>query len=438
MKFKRISMIRQLSITLFSLLLVIHLSGQPAKQVPVSLTEYLSKVNKGNLGYIAEQFNVSIAEAQLKAAKVFADPEVSIAYSNNEDWTKLMGQGIDAGISYPVSLGNKRGATVALARSQKELTQTALDVYFQNLRAEAALSYFAAIRQMNMLNVQKDIYNWLRKLAEADSLRLKTGEINATDALQTALEARSQQNLVFQAEAGFQTALVQLAQLQGKIVTDSLLVPSGQFPLQKREFSLPELVQSALERRSDIQVAIRNKEISEKQVRLIQANRAFEFNVEAGYSHSTVVKNEIAPAPAFNSYSAGISIPLKFSALNRGEIQAAKNAVSQSETILMDTRLQITGEVAQAWFSFKAAEKQLRHYQDGLVNDAAKILEARTYAYQRGETGLIDLLNARRTYSELQVEYSETLYEYAEKLVVLEKAAGIWDIDSLALSKPDQ
>ena len=431
-------MIRQLSVTLFSLLLVFHLSGQSAKQVPVSLTSYLSKVNKGNLGYIAEQFNVSIAEAQLKAAKVFADPELSVGYSNNEDRTLLMGQGIDAGISYPVSLGNKRGATISLAGSQKELALTALDAYFQNLRAEAALSYFAAIRQMNMLHVQKDIYDRMRKLADADSLRLKTGAINATDALQTALGARSQQNQVFQAEADFQAALVQLSQLQGKIVPDSLLVPSGQFPFLQKEFNLPELVQSALERRSDLQVAIRNKEISEKQIRLIQANRAFEFNLEAGYSHSTVVKNEIAPAPAFNSYSAGISIPLKFSALNRGEVQAARNAAAQSETVLRDIRLQITAEVTQAWFSFKAAEKQFDHYQNGLVNDAAKILDARTYAYQRGETGLIDLLNAQHTFGELQVEYSETLYQYAEKLVMLEKAAGIWDIDALAPVKTDR
>lgn len=422
-------MIRYIAITTFSLLFVLLVSGQTTKQIPISLNEYLSKVNKGNLGYIAEQFNVSIAEAQLKAAKVFADPEISVAYANNEDKTLMMGQGIDAGINYPFSFGNKRGANVSLAKSQKDLAQSALDAYFENLRAEATVGYFAAIRQMNMLKVQRDIYDRLHKLAQADSLRLKAGAINATDALQTALEARSQQNMVFQSEADFQASLVQLSQLQGKIVADSLLLPSDEFPLQQREFSLPELVQSALERRSDLQVAVRNKEISEKQIRLIKANRAFEFSLDAGYSHSTIVKNEIAPAPAFNSYGAGITIPLKFSALNHGELQAARNAVAQSETVLKDTRLQITGEVTQAWFAYKAAEKQLNHYRNGLVEDAAKILEARTYAYQRGETGLIDLLNAQHTFSDLQVEYNETLFQYAETLVLLEKAAGIWDIE---------
>ena len=68
------------------------------------------------------------------------------------------------------------------------------------------------------------------------------------------------------------------------------------------------------------------------------------------------MKNEIAPAPAFNSYSAGITLPLKFSSLNRGEIEAAKSSVNQSEMVLKDIRLQITSEITQLWIEFKAIE----------------------------------------------------------------------------------
>jgi cobalt-zinc-cadmium efflux system outer membrane protein len=399
------------------------------KPVPQSLSEFLSGVSKGNLGYAAEQFNVNIADAQLKAAKVFPDPELSFSYSNNQDQTLFMGQGIDAGISYPISMGNKRGANISLAKSQKELAQTALDAYFQNLRAEATLGYFNAIRQKKLLNVQSEIYDRMNKLAQADSLRLKNGSINATDARQTKLEARSQQNLVFQADADFQNSLIYLAQLQGKSSVESSISPSGDFPLQKRDFDLNTLIQAAIERRADLQLAIRNKEISEKQLRLIRANRAFEFALEAGYSHSTEVKNEIAPAPAFNSYSGGISIPLKLSTLNKGEILAAREAIKQSETSLKDIQLQITTEVSQAWVAFKASEKQMLHYKNGMIDEATQILDARTYSYQRGETGISDLLNAQRTFNEVMTEYYDTLYQYAESLVNLEKAAGIWDID---------
>ena len=219
---------RQLFIFLILCAETIMLSAQ-TKPVPLTLSEFLSGVNKGNLGYAAEQFNVSIADAQLKAAKVFPDPELSFSYSNNQDQKLFMGQGIDARISYPISFGNKRGANISLAKSQKELAQTALDAYFQNLRAEATLGYFNAIRQKKLLEVQSEIYDRMNKLAQADSLRLKNGSINATDARQTKLEARSQQNLVFQADADFQNSLIYLAQLQGESNTENSISPSGNF-----------------------------------------------------------------------------------------------------------------------------------------------------------------------------------------------------------------
>ncbi|MDD4114926.1 MAG: hypothetical protein PHG27_04910 [Massilibacteroides sp.] len=41
----------------------------------------------------------------------------------------------------------------------------------------------------------------------------------------------------------------------------------------------------------------------------------------------------------------------------------------------------------------------------------------------------MEVLNAQRTYNEIQISYNETLYEYATALVQLERACGIWDID---------
>jgi outer membrane protein, heavy metal efflux system len=419
---------RQLFIIFIFLSETFMVSAQP-KKIQLTLSEYLAHVSKGNLGYVAEQFNVSIAEAQLKASKIFPDPELSLSYSNNEDEILQMGQGLDAGLSYPFSLGNKRGANISLAKSQKELAQTALDAYFQNLRAESAIGYYSAIKQKKLLYVQQDIFNRMNKLAQADSLRLKNGAINATDALQTKLDAKSQRNQVFQAEADFQNALIRLVQQEGKTEVDTLGLPSGDFPLQKHDFDLNSLIRSAIERRADLQVAIRNKEISEKQLRLIKANRAFEFNLQAGYSHSSEVKNDIAPAPAYHSYSAGISIPLKISTLNRGELLAAKETVKQNELNLKNVQVQISSEVSQAWVTFKSAEKQMLHYKNGMIDEATKILDARTYAYQRGETGISDLLNAQHTFSDVMTDYYETLYNYTESLINLEKAAGIWDIE---------
>lgn len=398
------------------------------KSNPVTLSQYLWSVMKGNLGYIAGQFNVSIAEAELKASKVFPDPEVSIAYANNEDRTLQMGQSVETGISYPINLGNKRGAGIALARSQHELSQLMLDAYFQNLRADASLSYFASLRNQKIYLLQEDIYEQMSRLASADSIRLKTGETTGLDALQSSLEARSQQTEVYQSCADMQNAFVDLMLLQGKIFSDTLDNPSDNFPYKQRDLNLNEVINDAVQNRADLLVAIKNKEVSEKNLNLLKANRAFEFSLETGYSYNSIVKNEIAPAPAFNGLSAGIAFPIKFSNLNRGSLQAADLAVKLSQIAYEETELQITSEVIQAYNNFIGQNKKVEHYNLGLVEDAGKILQGRIYSYQHGESGLIDVLNAQRTYIGLQLNYIEALFEYTAALIELERTAGIWDL----------
>jgi len=394
----------------------------------ISLSEYLSGVRKGNLSYAAGKFDVDIAEAELKASKIFPDPEISVTYSNNEDRTLQMGQSLEAGISYPVSLGNKRRAGIAVARSQYELSTLMLDAYFRNLRAGAAVKYFEALRDQKIYLLKTEIYRQMAQLARTDSLRLAAGEATPLDAMQSSLEAKSQLAEVYQSYADMQNSYMELMNQMGRKYSDTIIVPAGDFPGQNDDYNLNELIAGALETRSELLAAIKNREVSENHLKLIKADRAPEFSLQAGYSYNSIVRNEIAPAPEYNGLSAGISLPLKFSSLNRGNIMAADMAVKQSLTLYEETELQITSEVIQAYNNFIARKKKAGHYNTGLIEDALKILEGRIYSYQHGESGLIDVLNAQRTYTELRINFLEALFAYTEALISLERSAGIWKI----------
>jgi len=199
------------------------------KQIPISLSTYLSNVTKGNLEFIANQFNVSIAEAEISAAKVIADPEFAFEYSNSEDWSVQMGQSISAGISYPVSLGNKRGASIGVARTRMELEQFVLEAWLQNLKADASLTYFAGLRDLQIYQLQEDTYNRLLQLARADSLRFVSGEITEIDAIRSGLEARAQRYELKRNKSALTNSLLNLTRLQGKLPGDTLYLPSDEF-----------------------------------------------------------------------------------------------------------------------------------------------------------------------------------------------------------------
>ena len=60
-----------------------QVKGQTSIQ-PLTYTQYMDKVNAGNLEYAAQKLNVSISEAEAIAANVRNDPQLGFNYFNND------------------------------------------------------------------------------------------------------------------------------------------------------------------------------------------------------------------------------------------------------------------------------------------------------------------------------------------------------------------
>jgi cobalt-zinc-cadmium efflux system outer membrane protein len=408
---------------------LISLVGHSQEKRLLTFGEYLNNVRNSNIDFLAEKYNVDIADAQVKAAKVFPDPELSVSYANNQNWDLQMGYSIDAGLSYVLELGGKRKARIRIAQSEREMTATLLEDYFRNLRADATLAFLAAIKQRKLYEIQKASCTQMFELARADSLRFLSGVITETDARQSKLEAAMMLNDVHSSEGDWQETLVGLLLFQGNKnmeLPDSI---AGTLNCRKREFDLSSLVTTAQNNRADLQAALNSREVSQNNLRLAKANRAIDLGISIGGEYSSKVLNEIAPAPAFKGITAGISIPLRFSNTNKGALRAARLAAAQSEKQYEAIELQICSEVMQANSKYTIACRKVEQFSSGLLPDAETILQNKIYSYGRGETSILEVLNAQRTYNDIQVSYNETLYECAAALVELERACGIWDIE---------
>ncbi|RKR05538.1 cobalt-zinc-cadmium efflux system outer membrane protein [Flavobacterium sp. 90] len=397
--------------------------------IKIKYPQFLSLVNKNNLEYAAEKFNVNIAEANVEASRVFPDPQITIGANDNGQHRMQMGYGFSSELSWTMELGGKRKARINLAKSTSELTKALLEDYFRNLRADATLNYLASLKQKEIYEVQSNSYTILKNIAVTDSIRFKLGSITQIDAQQSKLESSSMLNEVHQSEADWKTSLLQLGIIVGNQKADSLYLPSGDLTKFDRLFDLNELITSAQNNRADLLAALKNKNVSQDILKLAKANRVLDLGLSLGVESAAVVTNIVAPTPSSNAVSAGITIPLKFSNRNKGELKAAEFSLQQADVLYQQTELQIQVEVRKAWFNYLTAQKQVRQFNTGLLADAQRILDGKVYSYKRGETSLLEVLNAQRTYNETQLNYYQTLYNYAAALVELEKTAGIWDIN---------
>ena len=86
-------------------------------------------------------------------------------------------------------------------------------------------------------------------------------------------------------------------------------------------------------------------------------------------------------------------------------------------------------EGMQADRNTQSYTERVNHYQKGSLRKEREVMDGKIYSYNRGEVSLLEVLDAQRTYDEVQAQYIETLFNYSSALVELERSAGIWDIE---------
>ncbi|MDR4893285.1 MULTISPECIES: TolC family protein [unclassified Chryseobacterium] len=388
--------------------------------------EYLSLVGNKNLGYASQKYNVSMAEAAIQTANMFPDPQLEMETTNN-GVNQNMGYVYGTSIGWTLELGGKRKARVNLARNQSELSKIQLQDFFRNLRADASLGYIDALKSKALLEVQQDSYKNMQQLAKSDSIRYRLGTISLVTSKQSKLEAASLLNEVYQAESAEQQALTSLSVFLGDSKITGREV-AGDFNTFNRDFSIDDLTLQALNERADLLAARQNTEVAKSQINLEKANRIIDLGISAGAERHTEATNEIAPSPTVNAVKMGISIPLKFSNRRNAGLKIAEMAHSQAEVEYKQIEQSIKAEVMQAYQQYIATQKQLRQFQNGMLSEAQSILEGITYSYKRGESSILEVLNAQRTYNNIRKDYYQALADNAAALIELERKAGIWDI----------
>lgn len=388
---------------------------------PITYDTFNKLVAEKNALYLAEQYNIDKATASLQAAKVFNDPELSVSYGNNQDWNLQMGQSLEVGLSINPDLAGVRRARIAVAGNEKEITEASVMAYLSNLRLEAAQAWAEAWRLRESCAVLEESVADMVQIAKSDSLRLCVGDIGRADALQSRLEAQTMNGELLALQAEYRNALGAVSLFCGGEPVGSL---EGDLPYKAMLPDVNEVCSLAESNRADLKAAMLTKTLSENNLKLVHASRAFEMGIDLGYSYNTEVRNEIAPAPRFNGLTVGVSIPLKFSSFNKGEVSTARAELAQSERYYEAARLQVRTEAAQAYNSLNAAASVRDQYTSSILDDARSIVHGRKEGYLKGESSLVELLSAQQTYLDVMQSYIEACCNCFVCEAQLEQAIG--------------
>ncbi|MBD5380104.1 MAG: TolC family protein [Bacteroides sp.] len=392
---------------------------------PLTVDSCLSIVMENNISLAAEKLNLSIAEAEIRASKIFEDPTLGVEYANNDDHRMQMGQGIAVELGYTFTPG-RRGAAVDLAKSEAELSYELFEDYCRNLRFEAMSAYFEAYKALQLYRLALSFSESMDQIARGDSLGLAIGEIREVDAMSTRIEARLARSEARRALSDYHDSMLNLAVLMGNPrLADEFEPVSDALPMVLPEIDDETLIDEALKRRSDLRAAMKNVDVAAKALTVTRRERNMEFEVALGYNYNTEVKNELAPAPRFSGMTIGVTIPLKFSNLNKGSVNAAKFRQQQAEQQYAQARIEIESDVISALRNYRTTLAQLQSLDAETLIESEKIYNSYLDAYTHGDVSLVELLEVRGNYEEIQKLHVETLCDTSTAFARLMAALGL-------------
>ncbi len=316
-------------------------------------------------------------------------------------------------LTKPMQLGNIRAKKISFAKQEVVSATTVYSDLNRNVSYEVASKWMDAWLLKTNLLVFKDAKENVDSLVLINENRLKNQVITPIELIRTQLLSDQYSLQLKSISNQYANEIRNLKYLTG--INDSIDINDKINLVTYSYFENKDtLISIAIERRSDLAYAKSNIELSKRNISVQRAAGLPYF--EAG-----VIYNPQNTISYVGSY-ATLAIPV-FNR-NQGEREKSKFILKQSESYLLARELQIKMEVLNAYNSFITHKNNLQEFQF-IVKQSSRVLNTVRYSYLKGNTTLIDFLDAQRTYLETQRLYNEAVFNFRKSYIQVLYTTGL-------------
>ncbi len=259
----------------------------------------------------------------------------------------------------------------------------------------------------------KDIENVIRVLAT----REREGEGSKFDRLRT---ERERAELLAELALLRAASALELGRLSAFLPEGTgIRTLSGQIEAPLLVLNATEVTHRALSLREDYRAEQRRLEQYQLEQRAAERLRFPEPIVNAGLKRADVGQRGIANGPVV-----GITIPLPL--FNKGQSEVARYSAEQERTSARLDVLarQIRAAVEGAIQAFTIRQRARDEYRSQLAETGPELVRIATVAYQEGEIGILQLLDAYRVQRQAQLRMLEIQAAVKESQIELERVVG--------------
>lgn len=411
--------------SLFLALLFIPLGVMAEMPAPLSLADAERLFQKHNREVALAGAAIAGADADVRTAGQIPNPQASLNLLSISPWSgygdggwKQKKMDTQLRLDQLIERGDKRALRIREAEARRDAARKAYDDAGRQQLLALRWAYYdllLAQEKERLANESAELYG--RSLA-AGQLRLKAGDISQIDLARLRVDQSRAENDARLARTERERAQVDLAYLTGQEDAAAELRAADEWPGPDRDVAGA----TALQNRPDVAAARLRLAAAEAARDQARALKKRDITVGAQLEHN------LQNLPT-NSYGFGVSMPLFVWHEYEGEIARAEAELTAARQQYDRALAQARGDADQAGSLLRSARERRLRLESGLLADAERVAKAAEFAFGKGAMGLIDLLDARRTLRQVQLEAATARADYA-------KALAAWQLQS-AYPSPD-
>jgi cobalt-zinc-cadmium efflux system outer membrane protein len=366
-----------------------------------TLPEVLKIALERNPGVAVAAAQREAAEAGRLTARAYPNPTIELGggSSRGRQPGVVNGNAWALGFAQPLEYPGLRNARSQTADAGVATANASFDAFRVSLTAAVRGAFYEVLRRQAEVALAGEDTELLRSVRNRVEVRVQTGEAPRFDLIRADAELLNAIKTQDSAVLRVQQAKAILARLAGALPLDYDV--KGELEPDR---SLPPL--AAMRE----QLLATSPEFARAQAELKQAEARLKVERELRLPPVTLVAGSDQD-PDRRNILLGLSVPLPLWNRREGPIAEAVAAVAGARARVDDLRLALTQELEIAFQRYLINQRQVTTFESGLLKQAEAALKVAEAAYRFGERGILDYLDAQRTYRSVRADYLNARYE---------------------------
>jgi cobalt-zinc-cadmium efflux system outer membrane protein len=402
------------------------LSQGLAAQQAFSWDQVKAKFETSNPTLRADSLNVDEMKAQEITAYLRPNPQFTAATDGTQiapdqgHWSPLSGTDYQGNVSYLHERDHKRELRLQAAKEGTQISASQHEDLERNLLFTLRSAFIQTLQAKTTLALAKDDLAYYDHIIQISRDRYNAGDIAQVDLDRIELLRVQYESEIQTAIVNLRTSKIELLQLLNDHTPVEQFDVDGPFDFTDQVQPLEDVRKIALDGRPDLRAALQTLQQADTNHKLAEANGSTDPTFAGWYTYNSSFNNP------YDNQTLGLSvnIPLRIFDKNQGEKKRTQIDIGRNQQLTEAARNLVFSDVDSAYAQVESDVTLLKPYKAKYNDQATRVRDTVTYAYQHGGASLMDMLNAQSDYRTVQLAYVQLIGSYLTAAAQLNLAVG--------------